>query len=145
MPDRDKLEGGCLCRAIRYRLLAPPQHVVHCHCSLCRRAAGAPMVSWATMREGDFTMLAGVPVWFRSSDHGKRAFCVRCGTQLFFVSTRYPGVIDVTAASLDRPELIRPDAHTYEPDRIAWLVMADKLPRHVEDSGSPAMPSGAIS
>jgi hypothetical protein len=134
---QQKLEGGCLCGAIRYRFEAAPHHVAHCHCSQCRRAAGAPVVTWATLRDKDVTILAGEAAWFRSSDHARRGFCARCGTPLFFLSTRYPGLIDVTAASLDRPEALTPTGHTHEPSRIPWLVMADRLPRHVEDSRSP--------
>lgn len=133
-------EGGCLCGAVRYRLARVPRQVVHCHCAQCRRAAGAPVVTWATVREAEFAIVEGEPAWFASSDHGKRGFCPRCGTQLLFVSTRYPGAVDVTAASLDHPERLAPLRHTFAPERIAWLEMSDGLPRHVGDSKSPRLP-----
>jgi len=118
MPDREPLAGGCQCGAVRYRVAQVPKHVVHCHCSQCRRSAGAP-------------------VWFASSDHGKRGFCAACGTQLLFVSTRYPAMVDVAAASLDHPERLVPQRHTFAPHRLPWFEMADDLPRHVGDSTSP--------
>ncbi len=139
MATIEKLEGGCLCGAVRYRFENSPQYVGHCHCSMCRRAGGAAMVTWATLREADVAMLAGEPRWYRSSDHARRGFCPTCGTPLFFVSTRYPGVIDVTVGSLDRPERVQPDRHVYEPDRIPWVIMTDGLPRHREGSHSPLM------
>ena len=129
-------EGGCLCGAVRYRLARLPRHVVHCHCSQCRRAGGAPVVTWAMVREENFTIVKGEPAWFVSSDHGKRGFCARCGTQLFFVSTRYPGAVDVTAASFDHPEQLVPLRHVFAPERISWLELSDGLPRHVGDSKS---------
>lgn len=139
MATADTLEGGCLCGVIRYRISGPPRLVPHCHCSMCRRASGAPVVTWVTVRESAFTPLAGELRWYQSSDHGKRGFCADCGTQILFSSTHYAGWVDVTAASLDRPEAVKPTSHTYEPDRIPWLVMADTLPRHVEDSRSPTV------
>jgi len=136
MATATELEGGCLCRAIRYRLSYRPGRTGHCHCSMCRRAAGAAMVTWTTLKEEGLVVTEGAPSWYQSSDHGRRAFCARCGTPLFFTSTRYPGYVDVTVGSLDEPARVAPDRHVYEPDRIPWLVMSDGLPRHVGDSRS---------
>ena len=36
--------GQCLCGAIRYQLSGAPNAVTLCHCSDCRRSAGAPVV-----------------------------------------------------------------------------------------------------
>jgi hypothetical protein len=33
------LEGSCLCGGIRYVVDGPLGKVVHCHCSMCRKAA----------------------------------------------------------------------------------------------------------
>ena len=42
-------DGGCLCGAVRYRLEGPPLHAdYYCHCRMCQRAAGAPVVAWGT-------------------------------------------------------------------------------------------------
>lgn len=137
MATEEIFEGGCLCGAVRYRFTGAPHHVSHCHCTMCRRASGAPVVTWATVREDRLAFAAGELRWFQSSDHARRGFCARCGTPLFFSSTRFPGWIDVTAASLDQPERLTPTHHIYEPDRLAWLIMTDGLPRHREGSGSP--------
>ncbi|HYB55457.1 MAG TPA: GFA family protein [Alphaproteobacteria bacterium] len=131
------LEGGCLCGSVRYRISLEPHHTGHCHCSMCRRAGGAPVVTWITLKEQGLAVTKGTPSWYQSSDHGRRAFCPSCGTPLFFTSTRYAGYVDVTAGSLDHPERVTPDRHVYAPDRIPWLIMNDGLPRHVGDSRSP--------
>ena len=36
--------GGCLCGRLRYRADAEPVRAVICHCSICRRVSGAPML-----------------------------------------------------------------------------------------------------
>ena len=137
MTEATTLEGGCFCGAIRYRLAGALYHVSHCHCSMCRRAAGAPMVTWATVRREDFAIVKGEPAWYRSSSHAKRGFCPACGTPLLFASTRHSGEIDVTVGSFDDPGRVKPTHHVYAPDHIAWVNMNDGLPRHVEDSRSP--------
>ncbi|MBL6951596.1 MAG: hypothetical protein ISR50_03125 [Alphaproteobacteria bacterium] len=39
-----QMTGGCLCGTIRYAMNASPILVIsHCHCSDCRRTAGAPV------------------------------------------------------------------------------------------------------
>ena len=42
----DAHTGGCLCGAIRYRITGAPVEALYCHCRMCRRAHGAPVVAW---------------------------------------------------------------------------------------------------
>jgi len=139
MANPKTFEGGCLCGAVRYRIDSDLERVSHCHCSMCRRASGAAMVTWATVPEATFATVKGELRWFQSSDHGRRAFCAQCGTPILFATTRDPRWLDVTVGSLDAPELVTPKRHVYEPDRLRWLVMPDNLPRHGEDSSSPEL------
>ena len=49
-----QLEGGCLCGDIRYKVsgeLSKDERPSLCHCRICQRAAGAPVVGWATFNE----------------------------------------------------------------------------------------------
>ena len=41
-------------------------------------------------------------------------------------------LLDVTLASLEDPEAVRPDHHSWTSSRIAWFETADDLPRHPE-------------
>ena len=54
MVESTYTEGGCLCGAIRYRVIAEPIARSICHCLSCRRASGAPSVAWAVFRPEDF-------------------------------------------------------------------------------------------
>jgi hypothetical protein len=45
----DVRTGGCLCGAIRYHIAAPPVEALYCHCRICQRAHGAPVVAWLTV------------------------------------------------------------------------------------------------
>ena len=122
-------EGGCLCGAVRYRVTAAPELVCHCHCTLCRRAAGAPVVTWATVAGEGFEIIRGTPASYSWSPRTKREFCGRCGSQLTF---RFMGrsTVDFTVATLDRPEVLEPDCHVWNAAHLPWMRMDDGLPRH---------------
>ncbi|MGA2399004.1 MAG: GFA family protein [Steroidobacteraceae bacterium] len=114
------IEGGCLCGAVRYRLGEAPSSSVNCHCRSCRRASGAPVVAWITVRRPQFTILSGVPAVFHSSPGVTRRFCSHCGTGLTYESERHPHTIDVTSASLDDPEAYPPTADVLLEDKLSW-------------------------
>jgi hypothetical protein len=124
------LSGGCLCGAVRYRCVAPDRPAVYCHCTSCRRAAGAHAVVWFTVPAASFAFTAGQATIFRSSPPVERAFCARCGTQLTYRHQRWAGEIDVTGASLDEPGRVAPAAHIWMQDAAAWDRPADTLPCH---------------
>lgn len=122
------LNGGCLCGAIRYRTDGEPFHLSICHCSLCRRASGAPFVAWFSVPRANLAVASGSPSWFRSSAWGERGFCQRCGTALFYRSGELIEEIDITIASLDDPELLAPRDQLYAADRIRWIDGVHLLP-----------------
>ena len=113
-------EGGCLCHAIRYRISGVPLARSRCHCQSCRLAAGAPSVAWVVLERTDFTFTAGDPVRFRSSPRVTRTFCGECGTALTYQHDDSPDSIDVTTATLDRPEEFPPTREIWLEHRLAW-------------------------
>lgn len=107
------LEGGCLCGAIRYRAEGAPFHRTNCHCSICRRASAAPFVAWFSVLRAGFRWLGAEPAYYQSSPEGRRGFCPRCGTPLSFSHRDLPDEIDLTTCSLDDPEALPPEDHTW--------------------------------
>ncbi len=124
--------GGCLCGYLRYRLSAEPIDAGFCHCRACQKSAGAPVLAWLTLPRQAFAYTAGEAAVYASSPHGQRAFCPRCGSQLLFQSDHLPDTLDVTLASLDHPEAILPQYHIWTASQIAWLHLADTLPRYAD-------------
>lgn len=131
-PEAGVYEGGCLCGAIRYRARGTPEEPTLCHCSICRRASGAPVVAWATFPTKQIEWLTGEPRRFKSSAKAERSFCGACGTALTFTFVKSPDRTDVTLASLDRPETIAPRDHIFTSTRIPWMRFADGLPAFSE-------------
>ena len=126
------LKGGCSCGAIRYEASGAPFHLTNCHCSICRRTAGAPFVTWFSVPRSEFRIVQGTASRFRSTPKGTRSFCPHCGTQLTFEHADFAGEIDVTTCSLDDPLLLPPEDHTYASSKLAWVQLADGLPEYRE-------------
>ena len=123
------MTGGCHCGAIRYALVGEPKFHALCHCSDCRRHAGAPMVGWAMYPEGALTVTRGAPQIYRSSEHGRRHFCPDCGTGLFYRNeTILPGMVDIQSATLDDPAAVPARIHVQVAERIPWMSDAHTLP-----------------
>jgi hypothetical protein len=127
-----KLEGGCQCGAIRYRVTGAPVMAAICHCAMCRRANAAPAVAWAMFQETQVAFLSDRPTTYASSPAGKRGFCSVCGTQICFAADYIPGLIDITIGSLDHPDQIAPTLHYWDSKRLPWVHFADDLPKFPE-------------
>jgi hypothetical protein len=124
------LEGGCLCGAVRYRITAAPHDAGYCHCRMCQRSAGAPVVPWLVMASDGFAWTRGEPAVYRSSAAMERLFCPTCGSQVAARAPAAPHLVEVTLATLDDPEAVRPDHHIWTASRIGWFDTRDDLPRH---------------
>jgi hypothetical protein len=124
----DQLAGGCLCGAIRYRALGNAYGITHCHCATCRRASGAPFVTWAGFDADKFVFTRGQPECYASSQNVRRTFCRRCGTPLTYQRLDLPDSIDVTVGSMDDPEQVRPEDHTWSQSQLSWIALGDHLP-----------------
>ena len=126
------ITGGCLCGAIRYRYDGTLGAAFNCHCSICRRSAGAPFLAWMTLNSAGLTFDEGAPKYRHSTERGRRGFCPDCGTQLFFVFDDEPELIYSTVASHDRPNETPPKVDLYARDRLAWVVRDEALDRFDE-------------
>jgi hypothetical protein len=128
------IEGGCLCRAIRYRVTGEPLAKTLCHCRSCRLASGAPSLAWAVFRSNDFVLTAGTPVSFQSSAGVYRTFCGTCGTSLAYRRMSRPDAIDVTTISLDHPENFAPTVEIWVEERVPWERLYGALPHYAGSS-----------
>ncbi len=136
------LEGGCLCGAVRYRIAAAPDSVAYCHCRLCQRSSGAPVLAWASVAVAGFAFTAGEPATYRSSEIGLRQFCRLCGTQLLFRHVRSARTVDINVGSLDDPARLVPQYHIWTASRLPWFDTVDALPRY-PDAGPDDLPDPA--
>ena len=141
MTSSDSFTGSCFCGAVRFSVRAPTTFCGHCHCSMCRRNHGAGYVTWFVVPNSQFTLDAGEDLTrYRSSDHGTRSFCRRCGSSLFCESTNHPDVIDIVLANMHGAIDRAPSCHFYFDDRVDWMAVDDGLPRLGGKSGMEPIP-----
>ncbi|HEX8224784.1 MAG TPA: GFA family protein [Allosphingosinicella sp.] len=121
-------EGGCHCGAVRYEMPAEAIHQALCHCKDCRLHSGAPAVAWGLVPQ-DRLKVQGETRTYASSEYGRRHFCGRCGTALFYTNEIiFPDQIDVQICTLDDPDSIAPTAQIQVAERIGWMATAHELP-----------------
>jgi len=101
--------------------------VVDCHCIDCQKSAGAPYVTWGTLRRQDLAVTKGEP---RKIPYANRIRCFAacCGTHLFFEDSEDSDNIDVTIASLDDPTPFAPQKAIFLEDKLPWVMVDQSLP-----------------
>ena len=121
--------GGCLCAGVRYQASGTVSTLCFCHGASCRRASGAPMVSWGTFARANFRLTRGSLAEYRSSPAVTRGFCAACGTALTYRNDARAAEIDVTLATLDDPTLLAPQMHLWVGDKLPWVSIDDGRPQ----------------
>lgn len=130
-----RITGGCFCRQLRYEVKGPEKFACFCHCQSCQRAAGAPLVPWATYERDTFRVTDGEMHEHHSSPGVTRGICSKCGTSIAYENENRPGEIDITVNSLDDPGLPEFRAHIWTEDRQPWLAIDDGLPVYEQNIG----------
>ena len=120
------LTGGCLCGTVRFEIDGALGPITCCHCSRCRRASGSAYVAAASVDATSFRVTAGdeCVAEYESSPRNRRAFCTRCGSQLWGRHDDYP-VVRVRAGGIDQDPGTRIAAHMMMSSRAEWLEDAD--------------------
>ena len=75
--------GKCLCGAVKVKAKTMSTHVGACHCSMCRKWTGGPLLAVDCKSDVEFEGKENVSV-YNSSEWAERAFCSKCGTHLYY-------------------------------------------------------------
>lgn len=137
MSEVQIIRGSCLCGAVRFEVTPPTKWCAHCHCTMCRRAHGAAMVTWFGAHHSSFRLIAGAErlQWYQSSAPARRGFCSACGTPMFFEGERWPNEIHVARATVAGAIDREPSAHVFYDLRVGWLGLHDELKKLGGQSG----------
>ncbi len=97
------LRGSCLCGGVAYRADGPVIDASHCYCTMCQKQHGAGAGSYANVDATGFVIERGADLMteYASSAHGRRGFCQRCGSTLFWRSAEEPDRISVTLGTIE--------------------------------------------
>ena len=127
------LEGGCTCRAVRYRMTSRPLFVHCCHCRWCQRETGASFALNAMIEADRVILLAGTPECVDTpSNSGKGQKIFRGPSCHIAVWSNYAGARDairfVRVGTLDDPDQLPPDIHIFTMSKQPWVVLPANVP-----------------
>ncbi|HET7921391.1 MAG TPA: GFA family protein [Gammaproteobacteria bacterium] len=126
-------EGGCDCRAVRYRLTNTPLFVHCCHCRWCQRETGSAFVLNALIEAKYLELLQGSPECVLTpSNSGKGQKIMRCPTCRIALWSNYAGGGDafsfVRVGTLDDPDRFPPDIHIFTASKQPWVLLPPDTP-----------------
>ena len=131
------IEGGCDCKAVRYRMTTAPLFVHCCHCRWCQRESGASFALNA-MIEADRVVNLGIEpeLVHTPSDSGLGQKIARCPSCKVAVWSHYAGSGPITrfvrVGTLDQPDLLPPDVHIFTASKQPWMVLPEGMPAFEE-------------
>ena len=119
-------EGGCVCGAVRYRLLEDPFELHICHCTRCQTVSGSAFVMCMPIHIRSLEMLKGDPevISFESPEDGlakRHRRCADCGTCLLGEIGSMPEVLALQAGTLDDTRWLKPVAHIWTSSAQPWV------------------------
>lgn len=91
-----ELKGGCLCGGVEFviaegTMLRP---LIACHCEDCRQLSGSFVMASKVESAALSYKKRETLRWYASSSWARRAFCHRCGSQLFYQTRQTSEEID---------------------------------------------------
>ncbi len=124
------IRGSCLCGTVHWEIHGPVDHMSHCHCSICRKAHGAPFATYLSVQLDDYRLAVGVETvrHYESSPGFSRSFCATCGSVVPMAVG--DGRVAVPAGCLDDDPGIRPGMHIFTASKAPWHAITDTLPRY---------------
>lgn len=125
-----KLEGKCMCGAVKFSATAESPNVVACHCDMCRRWSAGPFLALECQTvsfEGQENIGR-----IRSSDWAERGFCTNCGSNLFYHIVK-SNDYQIAAGLFDDQSMLH----------MSLQVFTDSRPEFYEFSNETKMMTGA--
>ena len=130
-------EGGCDCRALRYRMQTAPLFVHCCHCRWCQRESGAAFALNAMIEADRVVELGQAPELVPTpSASGAGQLIARCPKCRIAIWSNYAGtgpvIKFVRVGTLDEPDLLPPDIHIFTASKQPWVVIPEGTPAVAE-------------
>ena len=127
------LEGGCGCRAVRYRMESAPLFVHCCHCRWCQRETGASFALNALIESERVTRLAAEPELVDTPSQSgmgqKIARCPKCRLALWSYYAGAGTILSfIRVGTLDNPDALPPDIHIFTASKQPWVVIPPGMP-----------------
>lgn len=125
--DTVQRTASCVCGQMAIRCDADPLRVAICHCLSCQRLTGSSFNVAAFFRAQDTETTGPEATYSRYAESGfevTQHFCPRCGSTVWYQSTRNLDWVAVPVGGFADPTFPPPEAEVFEQHRHAWVVIA---------------------
>ena len=134
------MNGRCLCGAVRFTVPDDRRGIGVCHCGICRRWGGGPMLAVHCGPDVRISEGADKVRTYASSEWAERAFCQVCGTHLY-CKVHASGDHFVAAGTLDSDEL-RITGQTFIDGKLPYYDLVNQTPKFTEQQVLEMFASG---
>jgi hypothetical protein len=133
-----RVEGGCLCGAVRYSAAAEPAFVGVCHCSDCQKFSGSAFATVIGMPAPAVTVTGTLKTFTKAGDSGQpihRRFCPECGSAVMDEAEALPGIVMLYAGTLDDRSWVKPRSQIYCDSAQPWVQLGGEMKRFARMPG----------
>ena len=123
MPEA--MTGGCMCRAVRYRISGQPVVAGLCHCNRCQPQSGSAFSTVIIIKRPTFKLEGETAVFEDVGASGSRVlrrYCPRCGSPLTTETDAAPTMMFVKVGGIDSNEWFRPTIELFVGRRRSWVA-----------------------
>ena len=131
MNNKTPYKGSCLCGKVTFEISGNIKNIIHCHCSLCRRAQGSAFATNGNVHSNEFNFTSGennLTAYEASPGHTKY-FCATCGSPVISKSHANPDNTRVRIGSITTDISEKPEAHIFVSSRANWDTISGDLPQ----------------
>jgi hypothetical protein len=126
--------GSCLCGKVKFTISDAIENIVHCHCSLCRKAQGSAFATNANVKAKDFIFLQDEEnlTPYPSSSTQIKYFCKTCGSPIMSKNSSAPEYIRIRLGTIESDISERPSAHIFTSSKANWETICGDIPQYEE-------------
>lgn len=123
------MDGGCHCKAIRFKTEKDPFWVGACYCIDCRKISGAPYIVWAGYETEAVKIIQGIPKKYSSSEQVHRSFCEYCSSPFAYQYKNKTEKIFIPIGIFDNAENFKLEKHIWTSQKLSWVHITDDVPQ----------------
>ena len=129
----EALSGGCLCRAVRYRVAPGGLRFAPyaCHCTDCQTRSGSAFGIQLGVGEAELEV-EGETIKGRhvqpSGAVARIVGCPHCLTRIYTTNSLRPGLANLRAGTLDDSQTLVPAFHLWVGSKQPWVVIPEGVP-----------------
>ncbi len=124
--NEEVVEGGCLCGAVCYKMHGPFHDMLHCHCSMCRKAHGSPFATFVGGERLEWVSGRNDIESYASTTSSYRHFCRNCGSPTPGPDTDRQPFVPAGSLQTDCGE--RPTCHCFVESKVPWAELGEDIP-----------------